>query len=109
MRKRILAIVFALMFLNIHQSKAESDSHYQDSELRTYLSQAVSDLETEAKHIKEQYVSVTTRLAKLEYDLPEKYQSLTNLFQLFSHKYHLHIYYITYARFLHPMQFPCNL
>ncbi len=100
MRKRILAIVFALMFLNIHQSKAESDSHYQDSELRTYLSQAVSDLETEAKHIKEQYVSVTTRLAKLEYDLPEKFQSLSNLFQLSDSKFGIdndaHLFYDSY-------------
>lgn len=101
MRKRILAIVFALMFLNIHQSKAESDSHYQDSELRTYLSQAVSDLETEAKHIKEQYVSVTTRLAKLEYDLPEKFQCLSNLFQLSNSKFSVdndaHLFYDSYG------------
>lgn len=100
MRKRILAIVFALVFLNIHHSKAESDSHYQDSELRTYLSQAVSDLETEAKHIKEQYVSVTTRMAKLEYDLPEKFQSLSNLFQLSDSKFGIdndaHLFYDSY-------------
>lgn len=101
MRKRILAIVFALVFLNIHQSKAESDSHYQDSELRTYLSQAVSDLETKAKHIQEQYVSITSRLSKLEYDLPEKFQCLSNLFQLSNSKFSIdndaHFFYDSYG------------
>ncbi|MBR5624882.1 hypothetical protein IKW72_07780 [bacterium] len=58
-----------------------SSSCYQDPELRAYLSQAVSNLEVQSKYIKEQYVSVTSRLAKLEYDLPEKFQCLSNLFQ----------------------------
>ncbi|MBP5628004.1 hypothetical protein J6X96_07575, partial [bacterium] len=87
MQKRLFIIMFVLAFLNITRSKAGSDSYYQDPALRTYLSQAVSDLETEAKHIKEQYVSVTTRLAKLEYDLPEKFQSLSNLFQFSNSKF----------------------
>lgn len=67
--------------------KAESDGVYQDAELRSYLSQAVSDLETKAKHIQEQYVSVTSRLAKLEYDIPEKFQCLSNLFQFSNSKF----------------------
>lgn len=81
MKKNVLAIVFALVFLNTTPSKAESDDIYQDPELRAYLSQSVSNLEGLARHIKEQYVSVTSRLAKLEYDIPEKFQYLSNLFQ----------------------------
>ena len=73
--------IFVSMFLTIMTSKAESDDFYQDPELRAYLSQSVSNLEGLARHIKEQYVSVTSRLAKLEYDIPEKFQYLSNLFK----------------------------
>lgn len=77
------------------------DDNYQDSEFRTYLSQAVSDLEKQVKHINEQYVSLTSRLAKLEYDLPEKFQCLSNLFQLsnshFSVDNDAHLFYDSYG------------
>jgi hypothetical protein len=92
--------MFVLAFLNITRSKAGSDSYYQDPALRTYLSQAVSDLETKAKHIQEQYVSITSRLAKLEYDLPEKFQCLSNLFQFSNSKFGIdndaHLFYDSY-------------
>ncbi len=100
MQKRLFIIMFVLAFLNITRSKAGSDSYYQDPALRTYLSQAVSDLETKAKHIQEQYVSITSRLAKLEYDLPEKFQCLSNLFQFSNSKFGIdndaHLFYDSY-------------
>lgn len=81
MRESVFAIVFISLFLAVMTSKAENDDFYQDPELRAYLSQSVSNLEGLARHIKEQYVSVTSRLSKLEYDIPEKFQYLSNLFK----------------------------
>ena len=100
--RKTSTLLFLLIctILCVLSATAENDGVYQNHELRTYLSQAVSDLETEAKHIKEQYVSVTTRLAKLEYDLPEKFQSLSNLFQLSDSKFGIdndaHLFYDSY-------------
>ena len=81
MRKYLLTVLLACMFLNALPSNAEGDLFYQDPELRTYLSQSILDLEKQAKQIQEQYISVTSRLSKLEYDIPEKFQCLSNLFQ----------------------------
>ena len=80
MKKSLLILAFVCSFLYTTSSVAEDDTYYQDPVLRTSLTQTISDLENQAQHIKEQYVSVTSRLAKLEYDLPEKFQCLSNLF-----------------------------
>jgi len=70
------------MFFVSLPTKANGEAFYQDTEIRTLLSKSVLDLEKQAKHIQEQYVSITSRLSKLEYEIPEKFQCLSNLFQL---------------------------
>lgn len=96
-----LLVLLICTVLCVISAKAENDDVYRDPELRTYLSLAISDLDTRAKHIQEQYVSVTSRLAKLEYDLPEKFQCLSNLFQLPNSKFSIdndaHLFYDSYG------------
>jgi hypothetical protein len=79
MRKSVLTIILVFMFLSSLPIKADSNNFYQDPELRIFLSQSVLALEKQAKHIQEQYVSITSRLSKLEYEIPEKIQCLSNL------------------------------
>ena len=79
MRKSVLTIIPVFMFLSSLPIKADSNNFYQDPELRIFLSQSVLALEKQAKHIQEQYVSITSRLSKLEYEIPEKIQCLSNL------------------------------
>lgn len=101
--RKTSTLLFLLIctILCVLSATAENDGVYQNHELRTYLSQAVSDLEIKAKHIQEQYVSITSRLSKLEYDLPEKFQCLSNLFQLSNSKFSIdndaHFFYDSYG------------
>lgn len=82
MRRSLLTIILTSMFFVSLPTKANGEAFYQDTEIRTLLSKSVLDLEKQAKHIQEQYVSITSRLSKLEYEIPEKFQCLSNLFQL---------------------------
>ena len=101
MFKRYLGIVLMCFLLCCLQLLANDGSVYIDnSDLINYLSGSLSDLQEQVIGIQSQYVSLTSRLAKLEYDIPLKFQCLSNLFQTSGSSFYVdnnaHIYYDAY-------------
>ncbi|MBR5901339.1 hypothetical protein IKZ40_03230 [bacterium] len=101
MFKRCLGIVFICFLLCDLQILANDGKVYFDNfDLNKHLFESLSDLQGQVIGIQSQYISITSRLAKIEYDIPIKFQCLSNLFQTSYSKFHVdnnaHIYYDAY-------------
>ena len=93
-------IVTLVLFGSLSLFASQNNTYPKDLELHDYLSVSFSNLKEQVCEIQSQYVSITSRLAKIEFDIPPKFQSLSNLFQTsdlqFSVDNNAHIYYDSY-------------
>lgn len=94
--------VFAMLFLfgSLSLFASQENLYPKNSELDDYFSESFSRLKEQVCGIQSQYVSVTSRLAKIEYDIPLKFQCFSNLFQTANTRFYVdnnaYIYYDTY-------------
>ena len=97
MNKIVLPLILTCVVLNVI---AATEEKINDANLNIFLLKSLSNLEYQVEGIQSQYVSITSRLAKIEYDIPIIFQSFSNLFQISDSKFHIdnnaHIYYDTY-------------
>lgn len=95
-----LIIAILILFGALSLFASQENQYSKDSKRNVYFSESFSSLKEQVCVIQSQYISITSRLSKLEYDIPEKFQSLSNLFQTSDSKFHVdnnaHIYYDTY-------------
>ena len=93
-------IVTRVLFGSLSLFASQNNTYPKDLELHDYLSVSFSNLKEQVCEIQSQYVSITSRLAKIEFDIPPKFQSLSNLFQISDLQFNVdntaHIYYDTY-------------
>ena len=89
-----------VLFGSLSLFASQNNTYPKDLELQDYLSESFSNLKEQVCEIQSQYVSITSRLAKIEFDIPPKFQSLSNLFQTSDLQFNVddnaHIYYDTY-------------
>ena len=88
-------------FISIIPLLVDGEATYlKNPQPNEYWTKSFSSLKEQVYIIQSQYVSITSRLAKLEYDIPSKFQYLSNLFQTSNSRFYVdnnaHIYYDTY-------------
>ena len=85
--KNVIATLVLLGSLSLFAS--QENLYPKDYELDDYFSEAFSLLKEQVCGIQLQYVSVTSRLAKIEYDIPLKLQCFSNLFQTANSRFYV--------------------
>lgn len=95
-----LIIAILILFGALSLFASQENQYSKDSKRNVYFSESFSSLKEQVCVIQSQYISITSRLSKLEYDIPEKFQSLSNLFQTSKSNFHVDnnacIYYDEY-------------
>ena len=99
--KRTANVVTLYFFISIIPLLVDGEVTYlKNNEPNEYWTKSFLSLKEQVYIIQSQYVSITSRLAKLEYDIPSKFQCLSNLFQTSNSRFYVdnnaHIYYDTY-------------
>ncbi|MBR5901634.1 hypothetical protein IKZ40_04730 [bacterium] len=96
--KNVITMLFLFGSLSLFAS--HENLYPKNFELDDYFSESFSRLKEQVCGIQSQYVSVTSRLAKIEYDIPLKFQCFSNLFQTANSRFYVdnnaYIYYDTY-------------